>query len=152
MIDMKHRSILMPYSCQKAGWFILLALPVLAFIAYLYGVFIRQFSETYLHWCIGGLFILAYIALFLICLSREREEDEMISAIRYQTVTVMVYALFILLFCAGVFIGICLAINPDIDIPTETFGNVAIRFFLIAAVYEIIFKIRLWLNNKRKSE
>lgn len=98
---MKHKDLLLPYSCQKAGWIIAIAIPVL-FLVYLLvcGRNRGLLSEQNLQYVVGILAMLFFVAVFLICASREKDEDEII------------------------------------------------RITLFAIIYELVFKIRLWLNRR----
>ena len=142
---MKHKDLLLPYSCQKAGWIIAIAIPVL-FILYalISGGNKALVTERNLHYLFG---ILAML-FFLICASREKDEDEMISSIRRQTLSIFIYMLFFLYFLAGIFFSLDIGLNIVKEYQGEVLGNTIIRITLFAIVYELVFKIRLWLNRR----
>jgi len=146
---MKHKDLLLPYSCQKAGWIIAIAIPVL-FIMYalISGGNKALVTERNLHYLIGILAMLFFVAVFLICASREKDEDEMISSIRRQTLSIFIYMLFFLYFLAGIFFSLDIGLNIVKEYQGEVLGNTIIRITLFAIVYELVFKIRLWLNRR----
>ena len=146
---MKHKDLLLPYSCQKAGWIIAIAIPVL-FILYalISGGNKALVTERNLHYLIGILAMLFFVAIFLICASREKDEDEMISSIRRQTLSIFIYMLFFLYFLAGIFFSLDIGLNIVKEYQGEVLGNTIIRITLFAIVYELVFKIRLWLNRR----
>ena len=146
---MKHKDLLLPYSCQKAGWIIAIAIPVL-FILYalISGGNKALVTERNLHYLIGLLAMLFFVAVFLICASREKDEDEMISSIRRQTLSIFIYMLFFLYFLAGIFFSLDIGLNIVKEYQGEVLGNTIIRITLFAIVYELVFKIRLWLNRR----
>ena len=146
---MKHKDLLLPYSCQKAGWIIAIAIPVL-FILYalLSGGNKALVTERNLHYLFGILAMLFFVAVFLICASREKDEDEMISSIRRQTLSIFIYMLFFLYFLAGIFFSLDIGLNIVKEYQGEVLGNTIIRITLFAIVYELVFKIRLWLNRR----
>jgi preprotein translocase subunit SecG len=146
---MKHKDLLLPYSCQKAGWIIAIAIPVL-FILYalISGGNKALVTERNLHYLIGILAMLFFVAVFLICASREKDEDEMISSIRRQTLSIFIYMLFFLYFLAGIFFSLDIGLNIVKEYQGEVLGNTIIRITLFAIVYELVFKIRLWLNRR----
>ena len=146
---MKHKDLLLPYSCQKAGWIIAIAIPVL-FILYalISGGNKALVTERNLHYLIGILALLLFVAIFLICASREKDEDEMISSIRRQTLSIFIYMLFFLYFLAGIFFSLDIGLNIVKEYQGEVLGNTIIRITLFAIVYELVFKIRLWLNRR----
>ena len=146
---MKHKDLLLPYSCQKAGWIIAIAIPVL-FILYalISGGNKALVTESNLHYLFGILAMLFFVAVFLICASREKDEDEMISSIRRQTLSIFIYMLFFLYFLAGIFFSLDIGLNIVKEYQGEVLGNTIIRITLFAIVYELVFKIRLWLNRR----
>ena len=146
---MKHKDLLLPYSCQKAGWIIAIAIPVL-FILYalISGGNKALVTERNLHYLFGILAMLFFVAVFLICASREKDEDEMISSIRRQTLSIFIYMLFFLYFLAGIFFSLDIGLNIVKEYQGEVLGNTIIRITLFAIVYELFFKIRLWLNRR----
>ena len=146
---MKHKDLLLPYSCQKAGWIIAIAIPVL-FILYalISGGNKALVTERNLHYLFGILAMLFFVAVFLICASREKDEDEMISSIRRQTLSIFIYILFFLYFLAGLFFSLDIGLHFVKDYQGEVLGNTIIRITLFAIIYELVFKIRLWLNRR----
>ena len=146
---MKHKDLLLPYSCQKAGWIIAIAIPVL-FILYalISGGNKALVTERNLHYLFGILAMLFFVAVFLICASREKDEDEMISSIRRQTLSIFIYMLFFLYFLAGIFFSLDIGLNIVKEYQGEVLGNTIIRITLFAIVYELVFKIRLSLNRR----
>ena len=146
---MKHKDLLLPYSCQKAGWIIAIAIPVL-FILYalLSGGNKALVTERNLHYLFGILAMLFFVAVFLICASREKDEDEMISSIRRQTLSIFIYMLFFLYFLAGIFFSLDIGLNIVKEYQGEVLGNTIIRITLFAIVYELVFKIRLWISRR----
>ena len=146
---MKHKDLLLPYSCQKAGWIIAIAIPVL-FILYalISGGNKALVTERNLHYLIGILAMLFFVAVFLICASREKDEDEMISSIRRQTLSIFIYMLFFLYFLAGIFFSLDIGLNIVKEYQGEVLGNTIIRITLFAIVYELVFKIRLWISRR----
>lgn len=92
--------------------------------------------------------LLFFVAVFLICASREKDEDEMISSIRRQTLSIFIYILFFLYFLAGLFFSLDIGLHFVKDYQGEVLGNTIIRITLFAIIYELVFKIRLWLNRR----
>ena len=146
---MKHKDLLLPYSCQKAGWIIAIAIPVL-FIMYalISGGNKALVTERNLHYLFGILAMLFFVAVFLICASREKDEDEMISSIRRQTLSIFIYMLFFLYFLAGLFFSLDIGLHFVKEYQGEVLGNTIIRITIFAIIYELVFKIRLWLNRR----
>lgn len=90
---MNTKSILMPHACQKIGWW-LLAGSVCGFLAdWLF--FARDFDVQCL--LVRPLYFTFIVSIFLICLSKEKVEDEMIAALRLKAVGITAYAFFVFL-------------------------------------------------------
>ena len=139
---MKNKDLLLPYSCQKAGWIIALTIPVL------FAVYILVCRGNIDLLLTGFLALLFFVAVFLICVSREKDEDEMISSIRRQTLAIFIYILFVLYFLAGLFLSLDISFQFVKEYQHEVLGNTIIRITLFAIIYEVVFKIRLWLNRR----
>ena len=90
---MNTKSILMPHACQKIGWW-LLAGSVCGFLVdWLF--FARDFDVQCL--LVRPLYFTFIVSIFLICLSKEKVEDEMIAALRLKAVGITAYAFFVFL-------------------------------------------------------
>lgn len=91
---MIKKNLLMPHSCQKVGWWLLL-LSVL-----LVGVKVFLFYTTKnigVAWYLAkSTHLLLIVSLFFICLSKEKVEDEMIASMRLKAVGITAYAFFVL--------------------------------------------------------
>ena len=87
---MNTKSILMPHACQKIGWW-LLAGSVCGFLVdWLF--FARDFDVQCL--LVRPLYFTFIVSIFLICLSKEKVEDEMIAALRLKAVGITAYIRF----------------------------------------------------------
>ena len=89
-VENGHKSLLLPNSCRKAGWYVfIISLVVIAAIVIL-NAKLGHSDELYEnHTTLLRLMILIpYIALVFICLSREKQEDEFIRLIR---VRILIY-------------------------------------------------------------
>lgn len=100
---MKTRNLLLPHSCQIAGW----ALWGLWLVMALVHIFVlkgnRDFYNGFPHFLIliYGIFgeVAPYLAIILLCLSREKTEDEYVHYIR----SVSVFSLALFLLVTGLF-------------------------------------------------
>ena len=98
---MKNKSILMPHPCQWAGWG-LLVLAVLTEVAKV--LFVRDICVAW--YFAKGAHVMLIAALFLICLSKETVEDEMIAGLRLKAVGITAYAFFVLLLILSVILEV----------------------------------------------
>ena len=152
---MNKKSILMPHACQKIGWWLLLLIPLMQGF---YRVLYYFFHETKLFATVNdnsrfitmlsGLVVVA--SAFLICLSKEKVEDEMISQYRLRAVGVAAFAGFVIILAFWVFMmldhGFRFFVGNAYSITVS-----AVHVFLpfvVAAIYYIVFKILLLKSRK----
>ena len=148
---MKQKSLLLPFSYQKIGWRIAIAIPFLPLALFFYAKFFDHSlieSDAFLHWMVAIPILLFFVAIFLICMSKEKEEDEMIAQIRMRIVTVMAYVYFLLFLVVGIVWSFDLALGFVGEYQEEVLGNVLIRMSLFLVIYELVFKITLWRNKR----
>lgn len=90
---MNTKNILLPHTCQKIGWW-LLVLSVCGFLVE--GLF---FARNFDVQCVLArpLYYTFIVSIFLISLSKEKVEDEMIAAFRLKAVGITAYAFFVFL-------------------------------------------------------
>ena len=97
---MNNKSILMPHGCQKTGWWLLLLIPL---VWGFYEILYLFFRETHLFAAVNNnsrfITMVTYLVIiasaFLICLSKEKVEDEMIAQYRLRAIGVSAYVNFI---------------------------------------------------------
>ena len=90
---MNKKSILMPHACQKIGWWLLVLSVLGFFVGWLF--FARNFDVQCL--LVRPLYYTFIVSIFLISLSKEKVEDEMIAAFRLKAVGITAYAFFVFL-------------------------------------------------------
>ena len=109
-----YGSLLLPYRCKKAGWYTLIVSAVLipAMIAFVFVIWDKRGDAGF--WTGDSSFwdvyeanitlfrliiLLPYIAIILICLSKEKQEDEFIRHIRVRILIYFVLFFLIVAFC-----------------------------------------------------
>ena len=90
---MKPKSILMPHACQKIGWWLLAGSVCGFLVKWLF--FARDFDVQCL--LVRPLYFTFIVSIFLVSLSKEKVEDEMIAAFRLKAVGITAYAFFVFL-------------------------------------------------------
>lgn len=148
---MKQKSLLLPFPCQKTGWRIAIAIPFVPLAFFFYAKFFDKAlieSDAFLHWMVAIPFMMFFVSIFLICMSKEKEEDEMIAQIRMRIVTAMVYVYFFLFLIVGIVWSFDVALGFVGEYQGEVLGNVLIRMSLFLVIYELVFKITLWRNKR----
>ena len=122
---MNDKSILMPHACQKIGWG-LVALSLISFIVNV--LFFRQNIDGAWYFAKTTHFT-ALLAFFFICLSKEKVEDEMISAYRLKAAGITGYAFFVFF----LLLSIILELKPGFlfSHTEDTLSAYLSEFFLI---------------------
>ena len=145
---MNNKSILMPHTCQKVGC-CLLILSVIAVFAN--ALFVHDIDVA---WYIAkSTHITFIISFFLICLSKERVEDEMISSYRLKAVGITAYVYFVLFLILSLFLELRLAtLFPSIPEDLELYLSEAFLIFLPLLLFILYFGIFKWMLWKSKTQ
>lgn len=147
---MNSKSILMPHSCQKIGWWLLLltVLIVLAKIIVLY----TTHSIDVVWYLAKSSHLILIASLFFITLSKERVEDEMISGLRLKALGLTCYVFFV------VFLLQSLALEFHLlDLFMNDLSLYLSELFLIilpiasAGLYYLIFRVLLRQSKKEQA-
>ena len=147
---MNSKSILMPHSCQKIGWWLLLltVLIVVAKIIVLYATL----SIDVVWYLAKSSHLILIASLFFITLSKERVEDEMISGLRLKALGLTGYVFFV------VFLFLSLALEFHLlDLFMNDLSLYLSELFLIilpiasAGLYYLIFRVLLRQSKKEQA-
>ncbi|MBQ3742496.1 MAG: hypothetical protein II858_01425 [Bacteroidales bacterium] len=144
----RNKSILMPHTCQKIGWYLLVLSLVLLIVKalFVHTIDVAWYFAKTTH--IGVL-----VSLFLISLSKEKVEDEMISAYRLKAIGITAYVFYSLL----IILSLVLELKPNfIFSNTDTTLSAYIcELFLIilpillSVLYYTLFRGLLWKSKKQ---
>jgi len=147
---MNSKSILMPHSCQKIGWWLLL-LTALIEVAKIILSYTTHNIDVAWYLAKSSHFVLI-ASLFFITLSKEKVEDEMISGLRLKALELTGYVLFV------VFLLLSLTLELHLlDLFTSNVGTISpflSELFLIvlpiagAGLYYLIFRVLLRQSKK----
>lgn len=147
---MNSKSILMPHSCQKIGWWLLL-LTVLIVVAKIIVLYTTHSIDVV--WYLAKSSHLILIAsLFFITLSKKRVEDEMISGLRLKALGLTGYVFFV------VFLLLSLALEFHLlDLFMNDLSLYLSELFLIilpiasSGLYYLIFRVLLRQSKKEQA-
>ena len=159
---MKKKSILMPHTCQKIGWWLLLLIPLGVWFS---DILYDYFSETQLFAMVEGnirfFIMVCYLVLIasacMICLSKEKVEDEMVSQYRLRAIGISAYVHFILYWIfrlvSALQIGFQFGVGEpwEIDFYATTELFIGLIPFTTAALYYLVFKWMLWRSKKEEA-
>lgn len=145
---MNNKSILMPHACQKVGWCLLFlsVIAVLAKALFVHTIDVAWYFAKASH-------ITFIVSIFLICLSKEKVEDEMISGFRLKAIGITAYVFIVLL----LILSIVLEVKPRFIVTDveSTFTAYLSELFIIVlpillfVLYYGIFKWMLWKSKKQ---
>jgi hypothetical protein len=150
MFAMNNKSILMPHTCQKLGWCLL----ILSVITEIFkAVFVHNIDVAW--YFAKTAHIIFIISIFLLCLSKEKVEDEMISGFRLKSIGITAYVFFILLLVLSVVLevkpGFIFSNIPDsIDLYLSELFLIVLPLFLFV-LYFGMFKWMLWKSQKQQA-
>lgn len=159
---MKKKSILLPHTCQKIGWWLLLLIPLGVWFS---DILYDFFSETQLFAMVEGnirfFIMVCYLLLIastcMICLSKEKVEDEMVSQYRLRAIGISAYVHFILYWIfrlvSALQIGFQFGVGEpwEIDFYATTELFIDLIPFTTAALYYLVFKWMLWRSRKEEA-
>ena len=98
---MNKKSILMPHSCQKFGWYLLVLsfLVEIAKVLFVHDINVAWYFAKAAH-------IALVVSLFFICMSKEKVEDEMISGFRLKSIGITAYTFFVFFLVLSIFLDV----------------------------------------------
>lgn len=149
---MEKKSFLLPHCCQIIGWWLLGLFAVLcitfAVISYNAGAGAAELDDFTRNLYALGFYFLPYVALLLICLSREKEEDEYISFIRSRSVFIVVVFGFVAALLIGAFAQYSVRMmSADFVGRFMMYARWFSNTVVLAIVYLLIFKGTLFVNK-----
>ena len=144
---MNTKNVLMPHICHKIGWWTLLFTVMITLVKtillYFFGGEIMDVAGY-----MARISHLILISLFLICLSKEKIEDEMISGLRLKSVGYTAWFFFIV----ALVVSLLLMVQPvdsDITLYLSELFLICLPVGL-AGLYLVIFKVMLWKSKKQE--
>lgn len=144
---MNKSSILMPHTCQRIGWCLLILSILVEIIKVL---FIRDIDVAW--YFAKATHVTFIISFFLICLSKEKVEDEMISGFRLKSIGITAYVFFLIF----LFLSLVLELRL-FRIFSDTISTYLSEAFLIFlplflfVLYYSLFKWMLWKSNRQEA-
>lgn len=148
LTDMNTKSILMPHICHKIGWWTLLLTVMITLVKtillYFFGGEIMDLAGYMAR--ISHLILI--ISLSLICLSKEKIEDEMISGLRLKAVGYTAWFFFIFTLVVSLLLMVQ-PVDSDITLYLSELFLICLPVGL-AGLYLVIFKVMLWKSKKQE--
>lgn len=90
-----------------------------------------------------------YVALLLLCVSREKNEDEYISALRSRIACIVIACALILKTFVTIATAICITTNQIELLGSIRYLSIPVNFVVPVIAYIAIFQITLFVSNRR---
>lgn len=90
-----------------------------------------------------------YVALLLLCVSREKNEDEYISALRSRIACIVVVCALVCKTIATIATAFCMVFSDFPALTYVRFLNIPTNFVILVIAYIAIFQITLFVSNRR---
>ena len=147
---MNNKSLLMPHVCQKIGWWLFL---VSILVDVVKTIFFHVFdSMEVAGWMARSSSILMLASLPLICLSKEKVEDEMISSLRLRAVGITAYVFFLFFLINSLFSVVSDLLLPHFEPNLYIYELILLCLpVLTAGLYYLLFKWMLWRSRKQNA-
>lgn len=137
------KRFLLPHAFQTVGWLLLLASLVTLAVAMVLDTPTADSAAS--QPLTRAILIGAQLSIFLIACSRERVEDEMVSAMRQRALASVAYVLFAI-YTAMAIVSVITGSDMAKDLATSI-ASPAIAFW----AYEIVLRVNIARNRKRTS-
>ncbi len=93
------------------------------------------------------------VSIFLICLSREKVEDEMFSGLRLKSIGLVAYVFFVLVLILSLFLELRLAtLLPSFPEDLELYLSEAFLIFLPLLLFILYYGLFMWMLWKSKKQ
>lgn len=149
--NMKTKYLLLPHYFQKVGW----GLFIFSFIFLVGAMYtfntLKLFSQNNSHYATLTLYIILFLSALFVAFSKEKIEDEFIQKIRYKSIVITAYVVFLLF----LILLIMYAFNQSFDIMPRTIFTYLwlINPLTMFMFYVLIFRVSLFISkNEIKNE
>ena len=149
---MKNKSYLLPYRYRKYGYGLIVA----AFLALIIGLLLANVLEvipqTHTRFIAMTMYILFFLGVFVVVMSEEKDEDEMIAAIRRKSVSLTAFIAFGLFILINLIIAVAHGFRSlnTLALALSTIGLTNVLTFII--IYLTTFRISLWKMRRQCKE
>ena len=148
-MNMDRKHYLLPHSFQRIGWALLIACPILFGFSLLLFNELKLIPQSYSQFGTLVLYLAAAFSALFVGLSKEKQEDEFIQAIRLRSIAQTAYICFVLMILSAIIVDIRAAFRlSTVALPFyRMFNSLIFAFF----VYIAIFRFRLFKYRKEAS-
>ena len=149
---MKNKSYMLPYRYRKYGYGLIIAAILALPIGLLLANVLEVIPQTHTRFIAMTMYIFFFLGLFVVVMSEEKDEDEMIAAIRRKSVSLTAFIAFGLFILINLIIALAHGFRSlnTLALALTTIGLTNVLTFII--IYLTTFRISLWKMRKQCKE
>ncbi len=141
---MKNKSYMLPYRYRKYGYGLIIAAILALLVGLLLANVLEVIRQTHTRFIAMTMYIFFFLGLFVVVMSEEKDEDEMIAAIRRKSVSLTAFIAFGLFILINLIIALAHGFRSlnTLALALTTIGLTNVLTFII--IYLTTFRISLW--------
>ncbi len=141
---MKNKSYMLPYRYRKYGYGLIIAAILALLVGLLLANVLEVIPQTHTRFIAMTMYIFFFLGLFVVVMSEEKDEDEMIAAIRRKSVSLTAFIAFGLFILINLIIALAHGFRSlnTLALALTTIGLTNVLTFII--IYLTTFRISLW--------
>ena len=149
---MKNKSYMLPYRYRKYGYGLIIAAILALPVGLLLANVLEVIPQTYTRFIAMTMYIFFFLGLFVVVMSEEKDEDEMIAAIRRKSVSLTALIAFGLFILINLIIALAHGFRSlnTLALALTTIGLTNVLTFII--IYLATFRISLWKMRRQCKE
>ena len=149
---MKNKSYMLPYRYRKYGYGLILAAILALPVGLLLANVLEVIPQTHTRFIAMTMYIFFFLGLFVVVMSEEKDEDEMIAAIRRKSVSLTAFIAFGLFILINLMIALAHGFRSlnTLALALTTIGLTNVLTFII--IYLTTFRISLWKMRRQCKE
>ena len=149
---MKNKSYMLPYRYRKYGYGLILAAILALPVGLLLANVLEVIPQTHTRFIAMTMYIFFFLGLFVVVMSEEKDEDEMIAAIRRKSVSLTAFIAFGLFILVNLIIALAHGFRSlnTLALALTTIGLTNVLTFII--IYLTTFRISLWKMRRQCKE
>ena len=149
---MKNKSYMLPYRYRKYGYGLILAAILALPVGLLLANVLEVIPQTNTRFIAMTMYIFFFLGLFVVVMSEEKDEDEMIAAIRRKSVSLTALIAFGLFILINLIIALAHGFRSlnTLALALTTIGLTNVLTFII--IYLTTFRISLWKMRRQCKE
>lgn len=149
---MKNKAYMLPYRYRKYGYGLIIAAILALPVGLLLANVLEVIPQTHTRFIAMTMYIFFFLGLFVVVMSEEKDEDEMIAAIRRKSVSLTAFIAFGLFILINLIIALAHGFRSlnTLALALTTIGLTNVLTFII--IYLTTFRISLWKMRRQCKE